>query len=129
MQPHGTATDPQPLSHTPPVPALAVASPSVADVWRERRWSGDGWQPYFTQCRCSRDVLLQYITAGRAAGPRIRQVPFIGAFNSSALNFSPFPRKERLCLQRAGGEPPGRSIKGQGSGSSKAYSRSTNASA
>lgn len=31
--------------------------------------------------------------AGRAAGPRIRQVPFIKAFNSPALNFPSFPRK------------------------------------
>lgn len=31
--------------------------------------------------------------AGQAAGPRIRQVPFIRAFNSPALNFPSLPRK------------------------------------
>lgn len=31
--------------------------------------------------------------AGQAAGPRIRQVPFIRVFNSPALNFPSLPRK------------------------------------
>lgn len=40
---------------------------SPADVWREPRWSSDLLQPYFSKCRCSCDVLLQYIT-GRTGG-------------------------------------------------------------
>ena len=55
-----------------PVLALAAVSRSFADVWCEQRWSGDRLQPYFTKCRCSCDVLLQYITGmtgGRTTNP------------------------------------------------------------
>lgn len=66
--------DPLPALPRPvlPVPALAAVSRSSADVWCEQRWSGDRLRPYFTKCRRSRDVLLQYITGatgGRTTTP------------------------------------------------------------
>lgn len=58
---------PVPVPH--PVPA---AEQSPADVWCVLLRTGDQWQPYFTKCRCSRDVLLQYIigtAGGRTMNP------------------------------------------------------------
>lgn len=46
-----------------PVLALNAVSQSFTDVWCKQCWSSDRLQPYFTKCRCSHDVLLQYITS------------------------------------------------------------------
>lgn len=52
------------------------------------------------------DVLLQYITGMTGSRTTDPAHALYQVFNSAVLNFSPFPRKLRLCLQCMGWEFP-----------------------